>query len=52
MSLIEDFRGRRSTLIVFLHSTFYEALDSYAGREAPADLYGRFVMWAVRMVNP
>jgi hypothetical protein len=52
VSLGEDFRGCRSTLLIFLVSTFYEAVDSYAGREAPSDLYGRFVIWAVRAVNP
>jgi hypothetical protein len=50
--LNEEFRGDLSTLILFLVSTFYEATDSYADREAPPDLYGRFVIWAVRLVNP
>ncbi|MEV4283656.1 hypothetical protein [Actinoplanes xinjiangensis] len=52
VTLKEDFREQRSSLLVFLVSTFYEAVDSYAGRGAPADLYGRFVIWAVRTVNP
>jgi hypothetical protein len=52
VTLNEDFWDRRSTLIVFLVSTFYAAVDSYADREAPPDLYGRFVMWAVKAVNP
>ncbi|MBB4747153.1 hypothetical protein [Actinoplanes lobatus] len=52
VALIEEFREYPSVLLLYLVATFYEARDSYMNVAEPPDLYGRFVMWAVRRANP
>ncbi|GID43512.1 hypothetical protein Aca07nite_07870 [Actinoplanes capillaceus] len=51
VALIEEHRADSSVLLLYLVATFYEARNSYLHQQEPADLYGRFVIWAVRLVN-